>query len=100
MKHDTQLVTRIPINPTTQGHFALQGFASQPFQDDISFGELFHVLRKRKWIIVGCIALTMSLALAASLYMTPKYQASSKIEINKENSDALGLDEMGSMMGG
>jgi capsular exopolysaccharide synthesis family protein len=57
-----------------------------------SLGEAANIVRRRKWVIFGSVAVGLLLALAASLYMTPKYESISVIEINKENSDALGLD--------
>lgn len=69
-------------------------------EDDVSFAELWRILRKRRWIVAACIVGFSALALFASLLMTPKYEASSTIEVNKENSDMLGIDDMGSMMSG
>ncbi len=57
-----------------------------------SIAEAANIVRRRKWLILGCAAVGLLLALAASLFMTPKYESISIIEINKENSDALGLD--------
>src|SRR6185312_13660734 len=99
--NNSSLVPRAPLPPTAHEHVAWHEFAGMPAgDDDISFSELFRVLQKRKLIIFGCIALMMGLALAASLYMTPKYEATAEMEINKENSDMLGLDDMTGMMGG
>ena len=57
-----------------------------------SFAEAANIVRRRKWVILASVAVGLLLALAASLYMTPKYESVSVIEINKENSDALGLE--------
>ena len=69
-------------------------------EDDISFTELWHVLLRRKWIVIGSTLIMFAAALALTLRSTPRYEASSRIEINKENSDMLGLDDMTGMMGG
>jgi len=63
-----------------------------PLDEPFSIAEITSIVRRRKWIILGCVAAGLMLALAASLMMTPKYESVSVIEINKENSDALGLD--------
>jgi polysaccharide biosynthesis transport protein len=65
-----------------------------PAAEPYSVSELMSILHRRKWIILGGVALGLLLALAASLLMTPKYESESVIEINKENSDALGLESM------
>jgi polysaccharide biosynthesis transport protein len=66
---------------------------------DFSFEMVFRVLRKRKWSVIGSMLLLFSLALGASLYMTPKYEAISTIEMNKENFDTLGLDNLEQLPG-
>jgi succinoglycan biosynthesis transport protein ExoP len=60
--------------------------------DAFSIGELAGVAGRRKWLIAGCVLMGLVCALAVSLLMTPKYESVSVIEINRENSDALGLD--------
>jgi succinoglycan biosynthesis transport protein ExoP len=62
-----------------------------PVDAPYSISEVASIVRRRKWVILGCVAVGLLLALAASLLMTPKYESVSVIEINKENSDALGL---------
>lgn len=64
---------------------------------DISFTQLFRTIRKRKFIIFALVVLTTALAWAVSEYMTPKYEASATIEVNKEASDMIG-DAMSDMM--
>lgn len=100
MKQDTQLVTRVSplrLPPATVAQGRLN---SSVIEDDISFAQFWHVLQKRRWTIFACAAAMLVLALAVSLYMTPKYEAVSVIEVNKENADMLGLDDMTGMMGG
>lgn len=63
-----------------------------PLDEPFSLTEVTSIALRRKWIIVGGVVTGMMLALAASLMMTPKYQSTAVIEINKENSDALGLE--------
>jgi polysaccharide biosynthesis transport protein len=65
---------------------------NSPVDEPFSLAEITGVLRRRKWLILSSITAWLLLALAASLVMTPKYESVSVIEINKENSDALGLE--------
>ena len=69
--------------------------ADEPY----SIAEVTDIVVRRKWVILGSVLLGLLLALAASLLMTPKYESVSVIEINKENSDALGLDSMTPVVG-
>ena len=55
---------------------------------------MWRVLKRRKQTIVVTTAACFLLALAVSLVMTPKYESVSIIEVNKENSDTLGLDAL------
>lgn len=50
-------------------------------------GDSFRVLRKRKWIIIGVLATIFSIVAIASLRMTPVYEASGTIEINKPDAN-------------
>jgi succinoglycan biosynthesis transport protein ExoP len=65
-----------------------------PFDEPFSIAEVASIIRRRKWDILGGVALGLLLALAASMLMTPKFDSVTVIEINKENSDALGLASM------
>jgi len=47
--------------------------------------EILRILLKWKWLIVAALVLGPLLALAASLAMSPKYQAVSQIQINQED---------------
>jgi len=73
--------------------------AIPPADEPFSIAEVVGITRRRKWIILAGAAVGLLLALGASLMMTPKYESVSVIEINKENSDALGLDSIMSMVG-
>jgi succinoglycan biosynthesis transport protein ExoP len=73
--------------------------AVPPLDEPFSISEMAGIVRRRMWIIVGSVAAGLLLALAASLMMTPKYQSTSVIEINKENSDALGIESTATALG-
>src|ERR1039458_6709820 len=72
--------------------------ASEP--EDLALSEIWRILWKRKWTVIVCMVGMLTLALAVSLIMTPKYDAVSLIEVNKENTDMLGLEHPEGMAGG
>ncbi len=57
-------------------------YPSLPAQES-TIGEYVRVLVKRKWIILACMGTIFSVVAIASLKMTPVYEASGTIEINK-----------------
>jgi len=66
---------------------------------DSALGEYLRVLIKRKWIVMACFVTIFSVIAIASLRMTPIYEASGTIEINKpdaslnfQNSATFSLD--------
>jgi polysaccharide biosynthesis transport protein len=48
-----------------------------------AIGEYIRVLIKRKWLVLGCAATIFSVVAIASLKMTPIYEASGTIAVNK-----------------
>ena len=66
---------------------------------DSPLGESLRILRKRKWIVIGCLATIFSVVAIASLKMPKVYEAGGTIEINKpdaslnfQNSTTFSLD--------
>src|SRR5580700_903859 len=51
-----------------------------------TLGEYVRVLHKRKWTVLACLVTIFSVVAIASLKMTPIYEASGSIEINKPDS--------------
>jgi exopolysaccharide transport family protein len=51
-----------------------------------ALGEYIRVLLKRKWTVLACLVTILSVVAIASLKMTPIYEASGSIEINKPDS--------------
>jgi succinoglycan biosynthesis transport protein ExoP len=51
-----------------------------------ALGEYVRVLVKRKWTVLACLSTVFSVVAIASLKMTPLYEASGSIEINKPDS--------------
>ena len=72
----------------------------QPAEPVISFGELWRILSKRKWIIWTSAFVIFAAALGYTLMVTPRYRTTSIIEFNKSNTDSLELDERSGMPGG
>ncbi len=70
-----------------------------PSSQESPVGESIRILRKRIWIIVGCLATIFSVVAIASLKMPKVYEAGGTIEINKpdanlnfQNSTTFSLD--------
>src|SRR5712671_155139 len=53
---------------------------------DSAIGEYLRVLLKRKWIVLSCLVTIFTVVAIASLKMTPVYDASGSIAINKPDS--------------
>jgi polysaccharide biosynthesis transport protein len=54
--------------------------------EDSGVGEYLRVLVKRKWIVLSCLVTIFAVVAIASLKMTPVYDASGSIAINKPDS--------------
>jgi len=57
-----------------------------------ALGEYIRVLVKRKWTILACLVTIFSLVAIASLKMTPVYEASGSIAINKADSGLVNFN--------
>jgi len=55
----------------------------------------WRVVRKRKWIILSCLVVTVATVAVVSLFMPRRYDAVARINLDYENSNALGLEELG-----
>jgi capsular exopolysaccharide synthesis family protein len=60
---------------------------------EVSFGELWHILMKRKRVIIAATCGFFALGLAYCLIATPKYESISTIQFNKEHSDSLAPED-------
>jgi polysaccharide biosynthesis transport protein len=71
------------LQPVEQG--SLAGFPTYPQlpAHESAVGEYIRILIKRKWIVVSVLATIFSVVAIASLKMTPIYEASGTIAINK-----------------
>ena len=85
--------------PTKRGSGAAGAdYPRLPGQTDLSLLEFWRVLKRRQRTVAVTLAACLLLALVVSLLMTPKYESVSVIEVNKENSDLLGLDALQTAM--
>jgi polysaccharide biosynthesis transport protein len=57
-----------------------------------ALGEYARVLMKRKWTVLACLFTIFSVVAIASLKMTPVYEASGSIEINKPDSNLVNFN--------
>jgi exopolysaccharide transport family protein len=57
-----------------------------------ALGEYVRVLVKRKWTVLACLVAIFSVVAIASLKMTPVYEASGSIEINKPDSGLVNFN--------
>src|SRR6266478_2544439 len=57
-----------------------------------ALGEYFRVLMKRKWTVLACLFTIFSVVAIASLKMTPVYEASGSIAINKPDSGLVNFN--------
>src|ERR1700678_4462443 len=57
-----------------------------------ALGEYIRVLVKRKWTVIACLVTIFSLVAIASLKMTPVYEASGSIAINKPDSGLVNFN--------
>ena len=60
----------------------------------LTLGDLRHIFRRRRRVIVGCVAICFSIAALVCLLSTRRYQAVGEIQVQKESADTLGLDNM------
>ena len=63
----------------------------------LTLGDLRHIFRRRRRVVVSCVAICLSIAVLACILCTRRYQAAGEIQVQKDSADALGLDNM---MGG
>ncbi len=56
--------------------------------------EVFQVLRRRAWVILGGSLLGLLLAFGYVLLRAPRYEAGAQIEVSRANANRLGLDNL------
>src|SRR5580698_8281710 len=63
-------------------------------EDHISMVHLWRVLQKRRWLVLGSLATIVLLVTAVSLSLPKRYDASSRLLLDLEGSEDLGLDQV------
>ena len=61
---------------------------------DLSFGDIFRLLRRRIFLIIACTVVGTALALAYALTATPIYEATASLRIDPARADSLGLGDL------
>src|ERR1700693_726260 len=72
-----------PNVPLTSGYYPT------PQQQGIPILDYLRTLYKHRWLIVASVVIVTTLATIATLKMTPIYEASGRIEINRPAQDIL-----------
>jgi polysaccharide biosynthesis transport protein len=67
--------------------------------DQVSIVQLWRVLQKRRWLVLGSLAVVVLLVTAISLALPKRYDASSRLLLDLEGSEDLGLDQVVMPMG-
>lgn len=81
---NNQIIREIQPNQGTDlARLPGQRMYPEPASQESAIGESVRILIKRKWVIVTTLVTIFSIVAIASLKMTPIYEASGTIEINK-----------------
>jgi polysaccharide biosynthesis transport protein len=82
------------IHPTSFDFARSSGARVYPelVSHESALGEYIRVLLKRKWTVLACLFTIFSVVAIASLKMTPVYEASGSIEINKPDSGLVNFN--------
>ncbi len=68
--------------------------------NDISIQEIWRILRKRRWAILGVLVGSLLVAGLISAFMTRRYEAVGQVLVNPQDSNALGIDPLDALGGG
>jgi polysaccharide biosynthesis transport protein len=63
-------------------------------EDRVSIVQLWRVLQKRRWLVLGSMATILLIVTAISLALPKRYDASSRLLLDMEGSEDLGLDQV------
>jgi polysaccharide biosynthesis transport protein len=84
-----------PISPRER-------FEIVPYAPEMAFGprlhlrDYYHMLERRKWIILACVVLAVTAAAVYTSRLTPIYQASAQLEIDQEGVNVLPYQDFNS----
>jgi succinoglycan biosynthesis transport protein ExoP len=89
----TSTIREIP--PASPLEFGPAGLPLQPWlpPQESALREYLRVLIKRKWTVLGCVAAILSIVAIATFKMTPIYEASGSIAINKPDSSLVNFKD-------
>ncbi len=92
---DNQSITIGKKTDVEQFSFSeLQQATVDSHDDQFSIVQLWRVLQKRRWLVLGSLAAFVALATAVSLVLPKRYDASSRLLLDLEGSEDLGLDQV------
>jgi polysaccharide biosynthesis transport protein len=60
----------------------------------LTLAELWHILWRRSSVLFCCLTACVGLAVFICIFSTRRYQATGEIQVQKDSTDALGLDTM------
>jgi polysaccharide biosynthesis transport protein len=82
----------IVVNPAPFSPRPLLGPAS--LRNELSIHDLWQMLLRRKWIVIGTLLLFVGAAITICALSTRRYEAKASVQVQKESADALGLENM------
>jgi succinoglycan biosynthesis transport protein ExoP len=65
---------------------------------DLNLANLLRIASEWRWVILGCVALGLAIAMVATLLATPLYRAQSVLEMNPPQIEVLGQGKGGQSM--
>lgn len=83
-----------PMDPVRAAFLAPSGPGTAPHTEGSlkpAIIEYLHILRRRKWWIVGVLGASILLALVATLLMRPVYTATTQIEVSREQKNVTNV---------
>ena len=90
---DNQLVTtgKRDLERFTSSEIHAAAFEAR---DQISIVQLWRVLRKRRWLVLGSLAAVVLLVTVVSLILPKRYEASAELLLDLDGTDDLGLGQV------
>jgi succinoglycan biosynthesis transport protein ExoP len=65
-----------------------------PQSEGLTLLDLWKILRRWRFVVLGMTLALLGAAITVSLFSTRRYQATGEIQVQKDSSDALGLDSL------
>jgi succinoglycan biosynthesis transport protein ExoP len=60
-------------------------------RSDISLVEIWTIIRKRKWVIAGCLGVSLTLAAVYCIKSPRRYEATARVVVNPDTVNPLGM---------